>query len=509
MQNKYLLSVDYGTQSIRALVFDHHGQLITKIQRNVVAYTSPKKEWAEQQSEYCWQQVCDVIQQLWRDSNITPAQICGLAITTQRNCVVHMNKNNEVIRPLIMWPDDRRATNLPKLAWWWRLAFACVGMNRRIRYFQRESELNWLVQHQPDIARETDSVCFLSGLLNYKLSGRLVDSVASQVGYVPFNYKTRQWCGPWAWQWQAISVTREQMIEVIEPGEVIGKITQQAAQMTGLCPDTPLIAAGADKACETLTANAASQHVASVSLGTAATISITQTRYKEAFRYLPAYPSVTEDSFINEIILQRGFWLLSHFIEQYGEADVLEANSLGIKVEELICRRISEVSPGSDGLFVQPFWSPGVIYPGPEARGSIVGFTPGHTRLHLYRALIEGILFSLKQGLERLVRIAPSEIKVIRISGGGSQSDVVMQIAADIFNLPCERVQTFETSGLGAAIACAKGTGFYDSIEQGAKAMVKIGDRFEPGTDAGTYQRIYDTKGAILYKYLKPFYKKY
>jgi len=509
MQNQYLLSVDYGTQSIRALVFDHHGQLITKVQRKVIAYTSEHHGWAEQHSEYCWQQVCDVIQELWRVSNIVPSQICGLSVTTQRNCVVHLDSDNVPLRPLIMWPDDRRATKMPALSWWWKVAFSFVGMNARIRYFQSESEFNWITQHQPDVAKNTVKVCYLSGLLNYKLTGQLVDSVASQVGYIPFDYKRRQWCGPHAWQWQAIAVEPEQMVDVIEPGEVIAGLSAQAAQMTGLPVSTPVVAAGADKACETLTANAASEHVASVSLGTAATVSITQLKYQEAFRYLPAYPALTEQSYINEIILQRGFWLLSHFIEQYGLADQIEADKLGIKVEELICRRIEEIAPGCDGLTVQPFWAPGVIYPGPEARGSIVGFTPAHNRLHLYRALIEGILFSLKQGLERLKRIAPSEIKVLRISGGGSQSDVVMQMAADIFDLPCERVQTFETSGLGAAIACAKGAGIYASIAQGAKEMVKIGARFEPGDNMAQYQRVYTSKAAPLYNYLKPFYKKY
>jgi len=509
MENKYLLAIDYGTQSIRALVFDQHGQLIAKAQRKVKSYHSAHQGWAEQDADYCWQQVADVIQLLWSSTNITPHQICGMSVTTQRNCVVNLDQNNRAIRPIIMWPDGRRATKLPVLSWWWQVAFGFVGMNSRIKYFQGESELNWIAQHQPDIVANTHKVCFLSGLLNLKLTGRLVDSVASQVGYVPFNYKTRQWCSPWAWQWQAIDVKPAQMIEVIEPGEVIAGLSEQASQMTGLLVNTPVIAAGADKACETLTANAASDHVASVSLGTAATVSITQSRYKEAFRYLPAYPALTELNYINEIMLARGFWLLSHFIEQYGEQDTQQALALGISVEELVCRQIAQVPPGCDGLLVQPFWSAGVIYPGPEARGSIVGFKPEHSRLYLYRALIEGIFFSLKQGLDRLKRIAPQEIKVIRVSGGGSQSDIVMQMAADIFDLPCERVQTFETSGLGAAIACAKGVGLYDSIAQGAKAMVKIGQRFEPSADAPVYERIYHRKARCLYRYLKPFYQKY
>ena len=508
-QNQYLITIDYGTQSVRALVFDSNGQLITKSMRQVIPYNVPELGWAEQDANYCWQQVCEVLKQLWRESNITPSQIIGISLTTQRNCVIHLDREYRPLRPIIMWPDNRRAHKLPPFSPWWKVAFGVIGMTRRLNYFQGESECNWVVEHQPDVAEKTDKIGFLSAWLNYKLSGVLADSVASQVGYLPFNYKKRKWGMPWAWQWEAIDVTRNQMIDVIEPGEVLGQINEQAHAETGLTAGTPIISAGADKACETLTSGTASPNIASISLGTAATVSITQQEYKEAYRYLPAYPSLVEKSFINEIILQRGFWLLSHFIEQYGQEDVQEAQRLGIKTEEFICRKIVDILPGCNGLVVQPFWAPGVIYPGPEARGSIVGFTPDHTRFDLYRALIEGILLSLKQGLLRLEKISPKKIDLIRISGGGSQSDVVMQIASDVFNLPCERVQTHETSGLGAAIACAKGVGFYDTISAGAKAMVKHGKRFEPSENATLYQQIYDKKSSKIYSYLRPFYNKY
>ncbi|MGB1296892.1 MAG: FGGY-family carbohydrate kinase [Psychrobium sp.] len=501
--------MDYGTQSVRALVFDANGQLITKVMHLVTPYDVPQLGWAEQDAHYCWQQVCLVLQKLWRESNIVPEQVVGISLTTQRNCIVHLDKECNPLRPLIMWPDNRRTTKLPKFSPWWKFAFGIIGMTKRIRYFQGESECNWVVQHQPEIAEQSAKIGFLSGWLNFKLSGVLADSVAAQVGYLPFDYKKRQWGKKSAWQWQAIAVGSQQMVDVVEPGDLIAKVSQQAHLDTGLVAGTPIISAGADKACETLTSGTASPNVASISLGTASTISITQRDYREAFRYLPAYPSLVENSFINEIILQRGFWLLTHFIEQYGQADVEEAQRLGVKPEELICRRILDIDPGANGLIVQPFWAPGVIYPGPEARGSIVGFTPDHTRYHLYRALIEGILLSLKQGLARLEKIAPQKIDLIRISGGGSQSDVVMQMASDIFNLPCERVQTHETSGLGAAIACAKGVGFYNSISEGAKAMVKHGKRFEPSNNATIYQQIYQQKSAKIYDYLKPFYNKY
>ncbi len=509
MNNNYLLAIDYGTQSVRALVFDHHGQLITKVSHKVTCYHSPHFGWAEQDPDYCWQQVCQTIQLLWQKSNILPAQIAGVALTTQRNCVVHLDDTNHALRPAIMWPDSRRATNVPLLSPRWRASFVIVGMTKRINYFQRESEINWVNENQPEIAQRTTKICFLSGYLNYKLTGQLKDSIASQVGYIPFDYKKRCWADKSDWRWQAIAAKPQQMIDLVEPGDLIGPLEQQASLATGLVVGTSVVSAGADKACETLTSSGASSSVASISLGTTATISITQPKYREAFRYLPPYPSLVEQQYINEIQLQRGFWLLSHFIEQYGTADQIEAEKLGISVEALVCRRISEIPAGSDGLFVQPFWSPGVIYPGPEARGSIVGFTPNHQRNHLYRALIEGILYSLKEGLERLKRISPEPISLIRISGGGSQSDVVMQMASDIFNLPCETLHTHETSGLGAAIAVAKCTGYYTNIAQAAQAMSKIGQRFEPQADAVLYQQIYQQHSRYIYRHLKPFYQKY
>lgn len=509
MNNNYLLAIDYGTQSVRALVFDHHGQLITKVSHKVICYHSAHFGWAEQDPDYCWQQICQVIQQLWQQSNIKPSQIAGLALTTQRNCVVHLDENAKLLRPAIMWPDSRRANTVPSLSPWWRASFAVIGMTNRISYFQRESEINWVAENQPEIAANTAKICFLSGYLNYKLTGQLKDSIASQVGYIPFDYKNRRWAKSSDWKWQAIAATPQQMTELVEPGDLIGQLTSEASRATGLDIGTNIVSAGGDKACETLTSGAASSSVASISLGTTATISVTQPQYKEAFRYLPPYPSLVEQQYINEIQLQRGFWLLSHFIEQYGTSDQLEAEKLGISVESLVCRRIADIPAGSDGLFVQPFWSPGVIYPGPEARGSIVGFTPNHQRNHLYRALIEGILYSLKEGLVRLQRISPVPITLVRISGGGAQSEVVMQMAADIFNLPCETLHTYETSGLGAAIAVAKCSGYYPSVADAAQAMSKVGKRFEPSVDAKRYQQIYQQHSRFIYRYLKPFYQKY
>ena len=104
------------------------------------------------------------------------------------------------MRPAIVWLDQRRADVDPKLAWWWEVALRAVRMRSTVRYFSREAEANWIAQHQPSLWARTGKYLLLSGYLNYRLTGRFVDSVASQVGYIPFDYRHGRWAGAWNWK---------------------------------------------------------------------------------------------------------------------------------------------------------------------------------------------------------------------------------------------------------------------------------------------------------------------
>lgn len=160
------------------------------------------------------------------------------------------------------------------------------------------------------------------------------------------------------------------------------------------------------------------------------------------------------------------------------------------------------------GLTLQPFWNPGVKYPGPEAKGAIIGFGDVHTRAHLYRAIIEGIGYALREGKERLEKRNRVPIRQLRVSGGGSQSDEVMQITANIFNLRAERPHTWETSGLGAAINAAVGAGRFSHHAEAVKAMTRPGKAFNPDADtAALYDRLYRQVYRPLYDRLAPLYR--
>jgi sugar (pentulose or hexulose) kinase len=142
-----------------------------------------------------------------------------------------------------------------------------------------------------------------------------------------------------------------------------------------------------------------------------------------------------------EIQIYRGYWMVSWFKNEFGHHEQRLADERNIAPEELFDELLRVVPPGSDGLVLQPFWSPGLKLPGPEARGAIIGFGGVHTRAHLYRAILEGLAYALRDGAERTSRRSGTPITELRVAGGGSQSDQAMQITADVFGLPA-RVRT-------------------------------------------------------------------
>jgi sugar (pentulose or hexulose) kinase len=160
------------------------------------------------------------------------------------------------------------------------------------------------------------------------------------------------------------------------------------------------------------------------------------------------------------------------------------------------------------GLMLQPYWTPGIKVPGPEAKGAIIGFGDVHTRAHMYRAILEGLAYALREGKERIEKRSGVPITELRISGGGSQSDAAMQLTADIFGLPTARPHVYETSGLGAAIDAAVGLGWYPDFASAIAGMTRIGRVFEPdANNHRVYDRLYQRVYRKMYGRLQPMYQ--
>ena len=505
-----LLALDVGTQSARAIVFDEQGHLIAKAQRVFEpTYTSLQPGWAEQDPELYWRAVTEACRELWQSGRVKPSEISGLALTTQRASMVCLDANGRVLRPAILWLDQRRCTQPPKLGAVWNGLFKLARADDLIANLQAQAEANWLAQHEPDLWKATAKYLFLSGFLTQRLVGDYVDSSGCQVGYVPFDYKQLTWAQPSDFKWKAIAVRREQLPRLMPPGSKLGVLTATAAADMGLPAGVPVIAAAADKACEVLGSGALEPDVAQLSFGTTATINTTQAKYIEVQKLLPPYPAALPGAYNTEINIYRGFWMVSWFKREFAHREQALAKERGVAVESLFDDLVNSAPAGSMGLTLQPYWTPGVRDPGPEAKGAIIGFGDVHTRAHLYRAMIEGLIYGLRAGQEQIEKRIGRRIRLLRVAGGGSQSDAVMQITADVFGLTAERPQVTETSALGAAINLAVGLGLYADYPSAVNAMTRVGSRFEPNPDARTiYDALYREVYRPMYPRLKPLYEK-
>ncbi len=295
--------------------------------------------------------------------------------------------------------------------------------------------------------------------------------------------------------------------ELFEPGKIMGHITAAAAESTGIPEGTPMIAAAADKACEIIGSGSLELSTGCLSYGTTATINVTSSKYIEAIPLIPPYPSAVPNHFSLEIMVYRGFWMVSWFKNEFGHAEKEKAKMLGIDAEALFDKLIEEIPPGSMGLMLQPYWSPGLKMPGPEAKGGIIGFGDVHTRGHVYKSILEGLAYALREGKEQIEKRTKTPIKSLRVSGGGSQSKNAMQVTADIFNLPTARPHLYETSGLGAAINCSVGIGLHPDFKTAIHSMTHTGDVFEPNAKTHQlYNDLYTRVYKKMYKQLKPLY---
>jgi sugar (pentulose or hexulose) kinase len=508
MTPENLLAIDNGTQSVRALLFDPRGNLLAKQRVPIEAYYSKAPGLAEQDPQVFWNALCQACQQLWRMPGVERSSIAAAAVTTQRSTMINLDRGGKPLRPAIVWLDQRRTEGLPPVSGFWGAAFAVAGASETVAYLQAEAEWNWIRTHQPEVAKDTYKYLLLSGYLIHRLAGKYVDSVASQVAYIPFDYQKQAWAASWDWKWQAVPIKPDLLPELVPAAGRLGEVTPEAAEATGIPAGMPLIAAAADKACEVLGSGCLEPQFGCLSYGTSATINTTHRKYIEIIPLIPPYPSAAPGAYDLEVQINRGYWMVNWFKNEFGLREQRIADERGIQAEDLFDELVDSVPPGSQGLVLQPYWSPGLRSPGPEARGAIIGFGDMHTRAHIYRAILEGLAYALREGAERTARRSGVRPVELRVAGGGSQSRAAMQLTADIFGLPVARPHIYEASGLGAAMDAAVGAGIHPDFPAAVKEMTRIGDSFEPDPRVhAVYEELYNEVYLKMYAKLRPLYQ--
>jgi len=504
---KHILSIDVGTQTIKGVVYDFSGRVIVKEKKFYDApYFFPKPGYCEREAEDYWSDLVFICKRIFQNG-INAVDIEAISITTQRATTIFLGKNFKPIRPAVLWLDKREAEKVPNIGFY-EVVFRIVGAYKTVKAFQKKSVVNWVIENEPELWEKTRYVCHLSTYLNYKLTNAFCDSYASQVGYLPFNFKKKQWELENSWKYKAVPVALNMLPKLVDPSDIIGYVTEEASKETGLLKGIPVIATASDKACELLGVGAYGKYDAALSFGTTATINFNSDNYLEVFRFFPSYPSAIKDAFNVEYQVFRGFWLITWFKEQFAKLESKTADSLGITTEDLLEQRVSNISAGSDGLILHPFWSQGAVNVKHKLKGSIIGFTDKHKMEHVYKALIEGLMFALREGKEAIENKMNVRLKRLFASGGGAKSGLVVGCAADIMNLPVFKPSNVETSSLGAAMLAALGVGKFNDIYEAINAMKPDGEFIYPKPEnVRVYDDIFKNVFVKVKGKLSPFYE--
>ena len=506
MSEQLILTFDVGTQSMLASLIAPDGR--TAAAERVVyekPYYSLHPNWAEQRPDFYFEALCTAAGRLADRAGEAMSRASAVALTSFRNTAVCVDKQGRPLRDAILWMDQRQAQNPKKPELWRRALFAVAGMTETVHMLHRTSACNWLAENEKEMWDRMDKYVMLSTYLNFRLTGQLRDSAASMIALFPFDYKHRRWDKNGLTRC-LYDIPQDKLCDTVPSGEVIGYISPEASALSGIPAGLPLIATGADKACETLGLSVTEPGKAAVSFGTSATVEFASKRYYEPTPFMPAYPAVPNDLYHGEIQLWRGYWMLTWFKENFAQEECRRAEELGVSAESLLDAHLQDIPPGCDGLMVLPHWTPGLATP--RARGAMIGFSDVHTKYHVYRAIVEGINFGLMDGLYTMQRSARQRIKALYAAGGGAKSDAILQITANMFGLPVHRIQTNEACSLGAAMCAYVALEYFPDYERAIGNMVHVKDVFYPDMEEHRlYKALYDEVYSRCYKTLHPLHK--
>lgn len=450
---RYLIGIDNGSQSSKVTIFDERGSAVSEGRVALRANSTPTPGVVEHPDDDVWDSIAAACRVAMRGFTGDPRDIVGVGLCTIRFCRAMLRADGSLAQPMLSWMDAR------------------VGQP-----FAAEHE---------DIRWVTTS----SGYVTHRLTGVFRDTAANYQGVWPIDTDRWDWSTEEA-PYLRTGMRRGLLFELVQPGEVLGFVTAVASAATGLPEGLPVVATANDKAVEALGCGLLDPGTLLISLGTyIAGMSVGDRNVDAGASFWTNFGSEPGRYLYESGGIRRGMWTVSWFRDLLGHAAAAAAQSAGERLEEVLNREAAEVPAGSDGLLTVLDW----LAPADATfrKGSILGFDGRQGRAHVYRSILEGIAMTMRHRSAEMSEELGIGYGRVVISGGGSSSDLMLRIMADVFQLPTSRIVGESAAGRGAAICAAVATGVHPTFEDAVLAMVQERDRFEPNAaNASIYQAL-------------------
>jgi len=480
----YLLAIDQGTTTCRAVLYDVGGHATAEAYREVYPY-HPRPGWAEADPGDWWRATVAVVREVLDRSAISPSDIAAIGISALQHAVVPVDHGGRPVARAMLWMDQRCA---PQVRW-----MVCehgetirrvMGEGRLPTTTYSAPKLRWWVEERPEVIRQAEVFLLPKDYLRYHLTGKAATD-PSDAGGAFLYHPTRH---GWATEiLELIGIPVEKMPPILQPHEMAGHVHGDAAAATGLAEGTPVVTGCADTLSTLIGAHAGSPADRGyLYLGTAAWLALPD--YSRPF--VATYqrpPTVMKGRRPFSSVATTGAalrWFRDLFLSAPAEPGVrpqLDYSALIAQVEQ--------VEPGAEGLIFLPHLMGERATNDPQAKGVFLGLTLAHGRAHLLRALLEGTALVLRQLLDRSGYEPPQELLAL---GGGAKSSLWCQIIADVMDIPLSIPEVVETTSLGAAILAGVGVGLFPDVVEAAERMVRIESRCEPRAEwRACYDAIY------------------
>ena len=484
----YLLGIDIGTSSCKTALFRPDGTAAASGSSDYpVSY--PRKGWAEQDPRDWWQGVCRAVREMLGESGIDPAEIAGIGVDGQSWSAIALDRTGEVLCPTPIWTDTRSeeicrqtADRLTK-----EKLFGLCGNPAQPGYTW--PKILWYRENRPEVFAKTEKILQSNSYIVYRMTGSITQDLSQGYGLACFDMRKGCWddeaCGE-------LGISRRFLPELIPCHRVVGKLTREAAEQTGLKEGIPVVAGGLDAACGTLGAGVVSPGQTQEQGGQAGGMSICIDRYVADPRLILGFHAVP------------GRWLLQGGTTGGGGALKWLRETMFPDLSFAQMSDLAEQAPaGSGGVTFLPYMA-GERSPiwNPNACGVFFGLNFGTTREQIIRACMEGVAYALRHNLETAEE-AGARAETLRAMGGSANSRIWTQIKADVTRRGIEVPASDTATTLGAAMLAGVGTGVWQDFEEAARQTVHVRKRYMPDPEnEAVYDRGYETYRR-LYENLK------
>ena len=491
---EYVLGIDVGTGGTRAVLIDRSGAIASSATCEHVPFASPGPGWAEQDPHDWWKATGSAIRAAL--ANVPGANVVCVGLAGQMHGAVLLDQNNEVLRPALIWCDQRTQ---PQCDW----LNSKIGEQRIIELTCNPALTNftltkllWVRDNEPQIWSRFRRVLLPKDYIRFRMTGEHAMDVAEASGTLMLDVTHRRWSEE---MMRSVELPMSCLPKLFESPEVCARVSDAGAAHTGLKAGTPVVAGAGDQAGGAVGMGIVRAGAVSATIGTSGVVfAATDTPAMDAkgrvHTFCHAVPGRWHVMGVTQAAGQSLRWI----------RDLLQ-NS-GTLTYDQLTREAAKVPAGSEGVL----WAPYLMgertpHLDPNARGTLTGLLASHTRAHVVRAVLEGVAFSLKDTFSLF-----SEMKVpvnnVRLGGGGARSDLWRQIQADVYGYEVEILAAEEGAAYGGALLAGVGAKWWNSVEQACDAVVKVQTRVKPDAAAGPAMRKQYENYRLLYPALKPLF---